>query len=102
MSLTLQVVLAGVAAGAVYGVVAVGVGLAALTAWALRGTRFGRGLRSISQDVRAAHLVGVPVERLTMIGFALVGVLAAVLAIVAAPGQPFDTRTGALLGLKGL
>ena len=83
-------------------VIAVGVGLAALTAWTLRSTRFGRGLRAIAQDVRAAHLVGVPVERLTTVAFGLVGALAAVLAIVAAPGQPFDTRSGALFGLKGL
>ncbi len=83
-------------------VIAVGVVLAALTAWTLRTTRFGRGLRAIAQDIDAARLLGVPVERMTTIAFALVGALAAVLAIVAAPGQPFDTRSGALFGLKGL
>src|SRR5207248_4149141 len=34
-------------------VVAVGVGLAALTGWALQTTRFGRGLRAIAQDIQA-------------------------------------------------
>jgi branched-chain amino acid transport system permease protein len=75
-------------------VIAVGLGLAFLTARVLNSSRFGRGLRALAQDREGAQLAGVPVDRYLALAFAMAGVLAAVAAIMAAPG--------ALLGLKGL
>jgi branched-chain amino acid transport system permease protein len=83
-------------------VIGVGVVLAAAAGWTLRTTRFGRALTAIAQDPEAARVVGLPVKRLTAIAFGVVGALAAVLAIVAAPGAPFGTQSGAVYGLKGL
>jgi branched-subunit amino acid ABC-type transport system permease component len=46
--------------------------------------------------------VGVPLERFVARAFALVGALAVLIAIAAAPSGPFSVTTGSLLGLKGL
>jgi branched-chain amino acid transport system permease protein len=83
-------------------VVAVALVLAALATWALERTAFGRGLRAIASDPEGARIVGVPVERLVALAFGLAGALAALAAVVAAPGAPFDVESGTLLGLKGL
>ncbi len=76
--------------------------LAALAAWALERTRYGRGLQAISSDVEGARFVGLPVEGLVALTFGVVGALAAVAAVAAAPSAPFSVDTGTLLGLKGL
>ncbi len=83
-------------------VVAVGAALALLAQWALERTRFGRGLQAIASDVESARIVGVPVEWLTAAAFGLAGAVAALAAVAAAPGAPFDVRGGTLLGVKGL
>ncbi|MDX6510716.1 MAG: branched-chain amino acid transport system permease protein [Gaiellaceae bacterium] len=83
-------------------VFAVALALAGLVAWAVERTRFGRGLEAISSDVEAARLVGVPVDRFVGVAFGAAGAIAAVAALVAAPGAPFSVDTGTLLGLKGL
>ena len=44
----------------------------------------------------------MPVELLITLAFALVGALAMVAAIAAAPGEAVNANTGTLLGLKGL
>jgi branched-chain amino acid transport system permease protein len=76
--------------------------LAALAAWTLERTRYGRALQAISSDVEGARFVGLPVETLVALTFGLVGALAALAAIAAAPSSPFGVETGTLLGLKGL
>jgi branched-chain amino acid transport system permease protein len=76
--------------------------LAALAAWTLDRTRYGRALQAISSDVDGARFVGLPVERLVALTFGLVGALAAVAAVAAAPSAPFSVESGTLLGLKGL
>ena len=76
--------------------------LAALAAWALDRTRYGRALQAIASDVEGARFVGLPVETLVALTFGLVGALAAVAAVAAAPSAPFSLETGPLLGLKGL
>jgi branched-chain amino acid transport system permease protein len=68
----------------------------------VRRTRFGRGLQAIAADVEGARVVGVPVDRWVGGAFALVGALAVVIAVAAAPGAPFAVGSGATLGLKGL
>ena len=65
-------------------------------------TRFGRGLQAISQDPTGARVVGIPVEPFVARAFALVGALAVVIAIAAAPSGPYSVTTGSLLGVKGL
>jgi branched-chain amino acid transport system permease protein len=83
-------------------VIALALALAALAAWTLARTRFGRGLQAIAADAEGARIVGVPVDRLTALAFGLAGALAAVAAVAAAPSGAFSPETGTLLGLKGL
>ena len=47
-------------------------------------------------------MVGVPLDRYVGLAFGLVGALAVVIAVAAAPSGPFSVTTGALLGVKGL
>src|SRR5919109_1316877 len=83
-------------------VIAVALALAGIAGWTLRSTRWGRGLQAIAADSEGARIVGVPVDLFVALAFGLVGGLAALAAIVAAPGGAVDADTGALLGLKGL
>lgn len=46
--------------------------------WYTQNTRTGRGLRSLSQNLNACHLMGMPVNRLIGISFAVGSMLAAV------------------------
>jgi branched-subunit amino acid ABC-type transport system permease component len=88
-----------VRAFAVFGVAVV---VAAAASWVLQRTWFGRSLRAIADDADGAAIVGISVERTRALAFGLAGGLAALAVVVAAPGAPFDTGSGALLGLKGL
>jgi branched-chain amino acid transport system permease protein len=83
-------------------VLAVAFALAALATWALRGTRTGRALRAIADDVEGAQLVGVRVDRLVALAFAAAGTIAMLAAVAAAPSAPFAADRGTLLGVKGL
>jgi branched-chain amino acid transport system permease protein len=78
------------------------IALALGSAWFLERTRHGRALRAVADDREGARVVGVPVELLITLAFALVGALAMVAAIAAAPGEAVNANTGTLLGLKGL
>src|SRR6266540_626881 len=51
---------------------------------------------------RKAGNVGVPLDRYVGLAFGLVGALAVVIAVAAAPSGPFSVTTGTVLGLKGL
>jgi branched-chain amino acid transport system permease protein len=83
-------------------VVGLALALAALSTLILEHTRIGRGLQAIAADSEGARVVGIPVTSLVAGAFGLVGGLAALAAVAAAPNGPFDTQTGVLLGLKGL
>jgi branched-chain amino acid transport system permease protein len=83
-------------------VIALGVLLAYGVTVLVTRTRFGRALQAISQDSTGARVVGIPVEPFVARAFALVGALAAVIAIAAAPSGPFSVTSGSLLGVKGL
>lgn len=83
-------------------VLAVALALAALSTIVLERTRLGRGLQAIAADPDGARIVGVRVNVLVAGAFGLVGGLAALAAVAAAPNGPFDTQSGVLLGLKGL
>jgi branched-chain amino acid transport system permease protein len=76
--------------------------LAAGTAWWLRSSRIGKALRAIADDRDAAELVGLPVDRLVTLAFAVVTALAAAAALLVAPAAPLTPTTGLILGLKGL
>jgi branched-chain amino acid transport system permease protein len=83
-------------------VIVLGLVLARAVSVLVTRTRFGRGLQAISQDADGARLVGVPLEKYVSRAFALVGALAVVIAVAAAPSGPFSVTSGSLLGLKGL
>src|SRR3954447_17501359 len=85
-----------------FAVIGVAIVVAAAASWVLQGTWFGRSLRAIADDPDGAAIVGISVERTRALAFGLAGGLAALAVVVAAPGTPFETGTGALLGLKGL
>jgi branched-chain amino acid transport system permease protein len=78
------------------------IALALASAWFLDHTRHGRALRAVADDQEGARVVGVPVELAITLAFALVGALAMVAAIAAAPGEAVNANTGTLLGLQGL
>ncbi len=83
-------------------VIGLALALAFGSAWLLERTRFGRALRAVADDAEGARVVGVPVDLLVGIAFGLVGALAMIAAIAAAPGEAVNANTGTLLGLKGL
>lgn len=83
---------------AVFGVAVV---VALATDWFIRASRAGRGMRAIAEDVDAATMCGVNVERLVIAAFALAGLLAAIAALLDAPAHSVAVDSGALLGLTG-
>jgi branched-chain amino acid transport system permease protein len=83
-------------------VIALGVVLVAALTYVIQRTRFGRGLQAIAEDADGARVVGVPHDLYVGLAFGLVGALAVVIAVAAAPSGPFSVTTGALLGVKGL
>jgi branched-chain amino acid transport system permease protein len=65
-------------------------------------SRLGRSMRAVSDDVDAAVLCGVPLERIVLLAFALAGLLAAVAGLLQAPAQSgVAVDDGALLGISG-
>ena len=67
----------------------------------ISSSRTGRGMRAVADDVDAAALCGVNVERVVIAAFALAGVLAAVAALLDSPAHSVAVDSGALLGLAG-
>ena len=85
---------------------AVGVGATVcvmLSAWWMDRSRLGRGLRAVASQPTAAHLSGMPVQRLQRMGFALSCVLAGVAAcaVLSMDGQ-VTPMFGMWLLIKGL
>ena len=85
-----------------FAVIGVAIVVAAVASWVLQRTWFGRSLRAIADDADGAAIVGIAVERTRALAFGLAGGVAALAVVVAAPGAPFETGSGTLLGLKGL
>jgi branched-chain amino acid transport system permease protein len=67
----------------------------------LRRSRLGRAMRAVADDVDAAMLSGVPVERVVVVAFGLAGLLAAVAALLDSPGHAVAVDSGVGLGLAG-
>ena len=78
------------------------IALALGSAWFLDHTRHGQALRAVADDQEGARFVGVPVDLAITLAFALVGAVAMVAALAAAPGEAVNANTGTLLGLQGL
>jgi branched-chain amino acid transport system permease protein len=64
-------------------------------------SRLGQGMRAVADDVDAASLCGVPLERTVVAAFALAGLLAAIAGLLDAPGRSVAVDSGALLGISG-
>lgn len=54
--------------------------LVAMT-WFTQKTKYGRGLRALSQNLQASYLMGIPVNKMVSLGFVLGSMLAAVAGI---------------------
>jgi branched-subunit amino acid ABC-type transport system permease component len=67
----------------------------------IRSSHAGRGMRAVADDVDAAALCGVPVERAVVTAFALAGLLAGVAGLLEAPGRSVAVDSGVVLGLAG-
>jgi branched-subunit amino acid ABC-type transport system permease component len=84
-----------------FAVFGVAVLVAVATEGFIRTSRAGRGMRAVAEDVDAASLCGVDVERLVVAAFAIAGLLAGVAALLDAPAHSVAVDSGALLGLSG-
>lgn len=65
-------------------------------------SRIGRAMQAAAEAPNAARLVGISPERLTLLAFAVVGLLVALAAVLVAPSRPISIGLGVLLGLKGV
>ena len=75
--------------------------LLAGTFWFLKFTDVGRAVRACSTNLRAARLMGVNAERLTLLVFALAGGTGALAGIVITPSVLANWDAGVAYGLKG-
>ncbi|MDQ1696978.1 MAG: branched-chain amino acid transport system permease protein [Frankiaceae bacterium] len=85
----------------VFPVLGVALAIALATGWFVRASRAGRAMRAVADDVDAATLCGVPVERTVVLAFVLAGLLAAVAGLLDAPGRSVAVDSGVVLGLAG-
>jgi branched-subunit amino acid ABC-type transport system permease component len=84
-------------------VLGVGLALAAMAGWLLTRTRFGAAVEAVASEPFGAQIIGLPVDRLTAIAFAVAGVMAGLAGIVGPPaGGSITVQTGLLLGLKAI
>jgi branched-chain amino acid transport system permease protein len=65
-----------------------------------RRTRHGKALLAVVQNTSAARLMGIDVERVTTLSFALSGLLAGVAGIMVAPLFTISSTMGTLFGIK--
>jgi branched-subunit amino acid ABC-type transport system permease component len=84
-----------------FAVFGVAITVAVVTDWFIRASRLGRGMRAVADDVDAATVCGVDVERVVVAAFAVAGLLAAVASLLDSPGRAVAVDSGALLGLSG-
>ncbi len=75
--------------------------LLAATFWFLKFTDTGRAVRACSINLRAARLMGIDAERLTLLVFALAGASGALVGVVITPIVLATWDAGVSYGLKG-
>jgi branched-subunit amino acid ABC-type transport system permease component len=85
----------------VLGVLVLGVVVGVLVEVGLVRSRLGRAMRAVADDPDAATLLGVPIERVVLVAFAVAGVLAGLAGVLDAPGRSLSLDAGVLLGLYG-
>ena len=85
----------------VFPVLAVALAGAAAADLFVNRSRLGRSMRAVADDVDAAALCGIPLERTVVAAFALAGLLAAVAGLLHAPADSVAVDDGALLGISG-
>ncbi len=73
----------------------------ALLLWFFRSTRYGKAMRAVACNPRAAMLMGIPVERVRLLSFVLSGALGAVGGVLITPITTVSFDTGVMIGLKG-
>ena len=78
----------------------VGLSLALALHLFLQQTRTGKALLAVVQNTRAARLMGIDVERMTTLSYALSGLLAGVCGIMVAPLFTISSTMGTLFGIK--
>jgi branched-subunit amino acid ABC-type transport system permease component len=83
-------------------VLAIGLAAGVLVERALALTGAGAVMRAVSDDARAATLLGVPAERVVLAAFLIAGALAGLAGLLIAPQAPIGLQDGVLLGLKGM
>jgi branched-subunit amino acid ABC-type transport system permease component len=83
-------------------VLAIGLAAGVLVERGLALTGAGAVVRAVSDDRRAAALLGIPTERVVLAAFALAGGLAGLAGLLIAPAAPIGVDDGVLLGLKGI
>jgi branched-chain amino acid transport system permease protein len=91
----------GVVAVRTFPVLAVAVLIAVAADLFISRSRTGRALRAVADDVDAASMCGVPVERVVVVAFALAGALAAAAGLLDSPGHSVAVDSGVPLGLAG-
>ena len=64
-------------------------------------TRVGKAMRAVSFNSRAAQLMGISVDRMVLLAFAMSGGLGAVAGIIIVPITTLSYDIGVILGLKG-
>ncbi len=64
-------------------------------------TRYGKAMRAVAYDRRAAALLGINVERMVMLSFALAGGMGAIAGVLIIPITTMTFDMGVVLGLKG-
>ena len=69
--------------------------------WFFRATRYGKAMRAVACNPRAAMLMGIPVERIRLLAFFLSGALGAVGGVLITPITTVSFDTGVMIGLKG-
>jgi branched-chain amino acid transport system permease protein len=83
-------------------VLAIGLAAGVLVERVLATSGAGAVMRAVSDDPRAAALLGVPTERVVIVAFLLAGVLAGLAGLLIAPQAPIGLEDGVVLGLKGM
>ena len=74
----------------------------ALLSWVLMRTRLGRGLRATSENITAARLMGVPVDRMILLSFVAAAALGVIGGAVIAPLTSLDYSSMASYTNEGL
>jgi branched-chain amino acid transport system permease protein len=74
----------------------------ALLSWLLSRTRWGRGLRATSENMTAARLMGVPVDRMILLSFVAAAVLGVIGGAMLAPLTSIDYTSMASYTNEGL